>query len=275
MGFLSEDKDYTLLVYREEKLREPPFHENDLAKIYTFGKNAIGDTHNFTSSTEFILDFLEETVGKEHLIRYATSGNMANLLLKKTGENSYEASYHDIIQGTVAQVFDLETEEEALIDLISESLRFDELEELAKKNGILKMVYQLQTATERRISTSCKIEQGEDWNLVGFATVSKESLNQYGGVGWHELKEYAHSFLENKVTEYSDYLNQDNYRYVLQGYGETLQTVDGFYGTYEDFLKTMVKFLPEEAKDMVEGLYFVADETLHALENPEEWEEER
>jgi hypothetical protein len=233
----------------------------------------LGDSHNHSNPDEFLAALILENIPEKDLIDYVKDGKASYLTLEyNASSREWDLSdYSDYYKkwfnaGSFAAPLEKESSElcEAIVDNMSPS----DLMKLAEKDHILIPLYLLDHSG---ITMSTK-DFNDRWDSgqVGWAYASNKAIAEEYGDTSPENIEKARALLESEVDTYDCYLRGECYGFELYEGGELKDSCWGFLGHFDEALKSIREYLPEEAVPLIDSAEYGDDETEYEPEDEDE-----
>lgn len=236
----------------------------------------LGDEHNFSEPSQWLLKLVSDTVTDDAVIDYVKSGKAERTKIKHEG-NHWTVSYYDdyfkkwyedfMFEGT------FEEQKSLIAQGVRESLPDRELMELAKEeNVIFPLSFYNQIGLHISVDSFRCRGSHDQWDSAqaGWIYATADDIRREYGSCSAENMEKAKELLKSEVKVYDYYLSGQCYGFRLFENGEETDSCWGFLGEFQDVLKEIAsQALPESHWDMVEHLYEVSD----TVTRPKEYED--
>ena len=274
---------YTLkIVYDDDSINPREDYDNFGKMRCWHSRYTLGDTHDHSSPDDFLKDLVRGTISEKEIINYVKDGNAADLKLEyNKATHEWElTSYDDYFKkwyevGTYPAP--LETESYYICDGILENMSTNKLMELAKRENIIMPLF-LYDHSGISISTRSFIGRAQhaEWDSgqVGWTYASNaDIIKEYGNTSPENVAR-AEKLLKSEVETYDCYLRGECYGFQLFEDGEEKDSCWGFLGSFDEALKAIREYLPEEALPLAENAEYGDDEPEYDPDDDIEMEDE-
>lgn len=229
MMWAATQGSYVLTVQPDDFYLNPRRDDENFGTMLCFHRcHDLGDSHDYKTSDELIKDLYIKAAGGE-----------------EWGEQKYEnlMEKYDVWPLTSQQIQELS---QALMAGI-------------EKGYVVLPVY-LYDHKGLAVSTT-DFNDRWDSGQVGIIFVSHEKIKEEYEVDFIEpiLRLQVEERLKEEVELYDAYLHGECYCYELYKDGDLLDSCGGFFGFFENAVKEMAGYLPDECKNMVDNLVETTD----------------
>jgi hypothetical protein len=251
------DRRYKLEIAYDTDPQNPREWDNLGTMVCWHRRYSLGDDHTYSDMDDLLASLIRDgEISDDSLISYVKSGKADGLRLEYNKSNrEWDLTYYDdyFKKWYSAGSYDapLDSERGIVADDILENMRTDDLLDLAEKAYIIKPLF-LYDHSVQSISTRSFRRRAHhaDWDSgqVGVVYVSFENIKKEYGEVSPESIEKANKVITAEVEDYDRYIRGESYGFRLFEGGEEVDSCWGFLESFDDALKSISEYLPQEAK---------------------------
>ena len=255
---------YTLKIVHDEDSINPREDYDNFGKMVCWhSRYDLGDKHDYRNPDDFLAELVRDSFSEKEIIAYVKDGNAGNLKLeynKATREwdlNSYD-NYFKKWYEVGSYSAPLEKESAYICDGILENMSSKDLMALAERENLVLPLYLLDHSG---ITISTRdFRDRWDSGQVGWSYASKADIIKEYGDASPESMGRAKKLLNAEVETYDCYLRGECYGFQLFENGIEKDSCWGFLGNFDEALKAIREYLPEDAVPLADSAEYGDEE---------------
>jgi hypothetical protein len=255
---------YTLKIVHDDDSINPREDYDNFGKMVCWhSRYNLGDKHDYRNPDDFLAELVRGSLPEKDIIAYVKDGNAGNLKLEYT-KATHEwdlSSYDDYFKKwyeVESYPAPLEKESAYVCDGILENMSSKDLMALAERQNLVLPLYLLDHSGIT-ISTS-DFRDKWDSGQVGWTYASKADITKEYGDNSPESLERAERLLKAEVESYDCYIRGECYGFQLFEDGVETDSCWGFLGSFNEALKAIREYLPEDAVPLADSAEYGDDE---------------
>jgi hypothetical protein len=281
MPMVAQQPPYTLFIVDDDEPMNPREDCEPFGKMVCWHKRySLGDEHNHSDPSDFLVDLCRDTVPNDELIQMIKDNKFEFLRFGRDEENEemyYLESFDDHFNKWYHET-DYDTSDfyadDMLLDTALPFLKNSEMLNLLSDYVVILPLYLYDHSgiTMNTAGFSCPWDSGQvGWIYTTYDDVRKE----YGSLDVVK----AENLLKSEVESYDCYLTGQCYGFKLYENDNEIDSCWGFLGSIFDVPKDIQSYLPSECENIIDFLEYHSevdeDEYLEqALETEDEDEME-
>lgn len=272
---VKRDSLYTLKIVHDEDVESPREWDNIGKMVCFHNRYSLGDKHDYSEPRDFlrnmlferysgapdygkpVYDFIKQGRAQEARLEYDRSSREWGLL-----ENNHWSSGNDWYSTSSypASLKGADIPDWFLDDALS-ALRIDELIKLVEEIKDIEIsplyLYDHGGITISMSDFNDRWDSGQvGWIYINHSDIAKE----YGDASPANI-EKAQNLLAAEVKDYDSFIRGDCFGFQLfDKKGEQLESCWGFLGDFDEALKSISEYLPEDAKRLAESAEYGDDD---------------
>ncbi len=235
---LAIQEPYMLTVQPDDFFISPRRLDENFGTMICFHRRYdLGDEHNYGDNEDFLKDLYLKTVGND-----------------EKGEEKY-----DRLLDRLSKQPDTPFGTREYARAVNQAL----MSEIEKEHIVLPLYLYDHSALAMSTDSFVGRAVHAEWDSgqVGWIYVSKADIREEYQVDriTPSVREQAENRLKDEVRIYDAYLRGECYGYELYKNGELADSCWGFIGSFDEAIKDIAEYLPDECKGMTEKLAEVSD----------------